>query len=63
MARTSIQGVVVCVDCGGKAPLVTHITDDEELEPGTILTYRCNDCFERLDIVHEPDDDRDDTDG
>jgi hypothetical protein len=49
----------VCVDCGGRAHLLT-ILDDEPVEPGDVIAYRCEDCADRWDIVvpEDADDDR-----
>jgi len=44
---------ITCVDCGGVAGLISFLPEDGEVEPGTILTYRCADCLERFDIVAE----------
>lgn len=42
---------ITCVDCGGTCyPLGWH-PGDGELEPGTVLPYRCNECNDRWDIV------------
>lgn len=45
---------IVCVDCGGTCHLITFLPEDEGLEPGTVLSYRCEDCADRWDIVWEP---------
>ncbi len=42
---------IVCVDCGGRAHLITFLPPDEEPEPDMVLTYRCADCGDRWDIV------------
>jgi hypothetical protein len=47
---------IICVDCGGTCHLITYLAEDEDLEPGTVLAYRCEDCQDRWDIVWEPDD-------
>ncbi len=47
---------IVCVDCGGRAHLLT-ILDDEPVEAGDVLAYRCEDCLDRWDIVMTDDDD------
>jgi len=52
----SIQTVIVCVDCGGRAHLVQPIDPEEPPEPGDILTYRCEDCLDRWDLVVEESD-------
>ena len=53
MAR--VDPVIVCVDCGGRAHLLT-ILDDEQVEPGDVVAYRCEDCGDRWDIVVADDD-------
>lgn len=44
-----------CVDCGGTCHLLSFLPEDEDLEPGTVLSYRCADCGERFDMVWEPE--------
>jgi hypothetical protein len=44
---------IVCVECGGPARLATPIADDDVLEPGEVVVYRCDDCFGRFDVVIE----------
>jgi predicted nucleic acid-binding Zn ribbon protein len=39
------------MECGGRAHLVQPIADDDELEPGDIVTYVCGDCAQRWDVV------------
>jgi DNA-directed RNA polymerase subunit RPC12/RpoP len=41
---------IVCVDCGGDAFLLDRLEDGEQVEAGTILSYRCKDCMDRWDI-------------
>lgn len=41
---------IVCVDCGGDAYLLDRLNEDELVEPGSILSYRCKDCMDRWDI-------------
>lgn len=48
--------IIVCVDCGGRAHLLTHLDDEVPPEPGDILAYRCEDCMDRWDIVMSDDD-------
>jgi hypothetical protein len=58
----SPDAVITCVDCGGRAHLVTppdrdpEAAADETWRPGDIATYRCEDCHDRWDIVLEEDD-------
>jgi hypothetical protein len=49
------EEVIVCVDCGGRAHLLTHPPEDGVWEPGEIVAYRCEDCLDRWDLVL-PDD-------
>lgn len=44
---------IICVECGGTAHLITFLPEDEEMEAGTVLAYRCEECAERLDLVWE----------
>lgn len=54
--------VITCVDCGGRAHLLTASRLDEEdagaelWQPGDIVAYRCADCLDRWDIVLADDD-------
>lgn len=41
---------IVCVDCGGDAFLLERLEPGEQVESGTILSYRCKDCMDRWDI-------------
>jgi hypothetical protein len=49
-------GEIVCVDCGGRAFLLTHAPESGSWEAGDIVAYRCEDCLDRWDLVLEPDD-------
>jgi hypothetical protein len=57
--------IITCVDCGGRAHLLTRPRRDEEdaevesWREGDIVSYRCEDCLDRWDIVladDSPDD-------
>jgi hypothetical protein len=54
--------VITCIDCGGRAHLLTRRDIDPEdagaalWEPGDIVAYRCEDCLDRWDLVLEDDD-------
>jgi hypothetical protein len=52
----TIATIIVCVDCGGRAHLVQALDPEYMPEPGDILTYRCEDCADRWDLVVEEDD-------
>jgi hypothetical protein len=55
------DAVITCVDCGGRAHLITRPRldpEDPEAElwaPGDIVAYRCEDCLDRWDIVLDDD--------
>lgn len=53
---TSPPEVITCVECGGVAHLISYLPEDEPVEPGQPLAYRCEDCLERLDLVWEDTD-------
>ena len=46
-----------CIDCGGVAHLISYLPEDEPLEAGYPVAYRCSDCMERFDLVWEDDGD------
>ena len=53
--------IITCIDCGGRAHLLTlpsldpEATNAEIWQPGDIAAYRCEDCLDRWDIVLEDD--------
>jgi predicted nucleic acid-binding Zn ribbon protein len=49
--------VITCIDCGGRAHLLTHPREDGEWLAGDIVAYRCEDCLDRWDLVLDEDDD------
>jgi hypothetical protein len=51
-----VDPVITCIDCGGRAHLISYPPNEREWEPGDLLTYRCEDCQDRWDLV-APDDD------
>ena len=42
---------IVCVDCGGRCFLLTQPSEDGTWYPGDIVSYRCQDCRDRWDLV------------
>jgi hypothetical protein len=46
---------IVCIECGGTAHLISFLPEDEPLEEGYPIAYRCADCMERFDVVWEGD--------
>ena len=51
-----VATTIVCVECGGTARLATPLSDDDDLQAGEVLVYRCDDCYGRFDVVVEDDD-------
>lgn len=45
-----------CMECGGDAFLVQPPADDEPVEAGDVLVYRCRDCGQRWDVVVDDED-------
>lgn len=45
------ETVITCVDCGGRAHLLTTWPDDDLPQHGDVMTYHCEDCWERSDLV------------
>ena len=43
--------VIDCIDCGGRAHLLTKPREDGRWEPGDVVVYRCEDCLDRWDLV------------
>ena len=51
------DSVIDCIDCGGRAHLLTYPPEDGRWQPGDLVTYRCEDCLDGWYLVHEEDDD------
>ncbi|CAB4828035.1 MAG: hypothetical protein F2873_09125 [Actinobacteria bacterium] len=49
------EEIIICVDCGGRCHLLTHAREDGQWLPGDLVTYRCEECRDRWDLVL-PDD-------
>ena len=43
--------VITCIDCGGRAHLLTVVNSEQPLGPGDVATYRCEDCRDRWDLI------------
>lgn len=50
---TNPPEAIDCIECGGRAHLITFLPPDEPLEEGYPVAYRCADCSERFDLVWE----------
>lgn len=47
---------ITCVDCGGVCRPLGWSSGDGEVEPGTVIAYRCTECNDRWDVViDDPD--------
>lgn len=54
---TDVDPVITCIDCGGRAHLISH-PPEEGWQPGDLVVYRCEDCLDRWDLlVPDPDED------
>ncbi len=47
---------ITCIDCGGRCFLLTQAPEDDAWEIGEIVTYRCEDCLDRWDLVLSEED-------
>jgi hypothetical protein len=45
------EETITCVDCGGRCHLTTYPREDGLWLPGDVVTYRCEDCRDRWDLV------------
>ncbi|MEA3077340.1 MAG: hypothetical protein QOF60_2248 [Actinomycetota bacterium] len=42
---------ITCIDCGGRCHLLTIFDDENPPMPGDLITYRCEDCLDRWDLL------------
>ena len=47
---------IACMECEGTAVLQQAISEDDVIEPGDVLVYRCPECYQRWDVVVDEDD-------
>jgi hypothetical protein len=52
---------IVCIDCGGRCFLISYPPEDGLWSRGDIVTYRCQDCRDRWDLVLPDSSDIDDS--
>jgi hypothetical protein len=43
--------IITCIDCGGRAFLLTTWDPGTVPLPGDLTTYRCEDCRDRWDLI------------
>jgi hypothetical protein len=46
-----VSATIDCIDCGGVAHLITRVDDTGRFWPGDLVTYRCEDCLDRWDLI------------
>ena len=46
-----IDRVITCIDCGGRAHLISYPPTERDWQPGDLAVYRCEDCLDRWDVV------------
>ena len=51
-----VPAAITCVECGGVAHRVSF-EPHEGWEPGEVVTFACEDCDHRLDVVLDDTDD------
>jgi hypothetical protein len=56
MTTLDVPDRITCVECGGDANRMSHPPPDEGFSSGDVVTYVCEDCGRRLDVVVEGDD-------
>jgi hypothetical protein len=44
------EPTIDCIDCGGRCHLISK-PDDLGWQAGDLVTYRCEDCLDRWDLV------------
>lgn len=47
--------IITCIDCGGRAHLLSYPPEDGAWQVGDIVAYRCEDCLDRWDLVLDDD--------
>ncbi|HEY3810003.1 MAG TPA: hypothetical protein VGL49_01120 [Acidimicrobiales bacterium] len=45
------ETIITCIDCGGRAHLLTTWPEDDPPQPGDVMSYRCEDCLDRWDLL------------
>ncbi len=46
-----VPEVIDCIDCGSAAHLLTKVDETGRFWPGDLVTYRCEDCLDRWDLI------------
>ncbi len=48
MQEQPVADTIVCVECGGKAHLLTRFPPDDPPQPGDVVAYVCEEVFAPL---------------
>lgn len=57
MADPEVPSSILCLECGGRARLVSFPDEDGRFRPGDVVTYTCPGCNHRWDLVLPEDGD------
>ncbi len=57
-----VSATIDCIDCGSTAHLLTKPDETGRFWPGDLVSYRCEDCLDRWDLI-VPGDEDDEDDG
>jgi DNA-directed RNA polymerase subunit RPC12/RpoP len=49
------ESEIDCIDCGGRAYRLSRPDEDGLFAPGDIIAYRCRDCWDRWDLLFDPE--------
>ena len=55
-AQVEVDPVITCIDCGGRAHLISYPPEEGTWQPGDLVVYRCEDCLDRWDLLVPEDD-------
>jgi DNA-directed RNA polymerase subunit RPC12/RpoP len=45
-----VEEIITCIDCGEPAHLLSYPREEDDWQPGDIVSYRCTGCGDRWDI-------------
>jgi hypothetical protein len=57
VGSVEVDQVITCIDCGGRAHLISYPPSERDWQPGDLAVYRCEDCLDRWDLLVGDDDD------
>lgn len=50
MSSPGPEAQIDCIDCGGRCHLLSY-APELGWQPGDLVTYRCEDCMDRWDLL------------